>query len=381
MTKNHYSILITGILSTLISVSANASTGWTIKMFEDILLTDINDLGQVVGYSKTNENFITGPNGDGMTNILSEFPGSVKAVNNSGQVAGATRIGSYYHAYITEPDGIGMTDLGALSGKSSFVRDINDTGQVTGDSNAKDGYTHAYITGPNGIGMTDLGTLGGSNSYSSAINDSGQVVGWSETDDGSTHAFITGPNGAGMTDLGTLDRDYSSAFDINNFGETVGYTGQRIDIGYSAMRPFITESNGENLADMGSLTFYTYGSFISTMYINDPGQVIINIGAICGTVCADSLLYDDGVVTSISSILDVFDTNLKYGMPQVVGINNDGQIIGILANDLYEGRYRSFMLTPTTIAPVPEPTTYAMLLTGLGLMAFRRNKPVKLICC
>lgn len=184
-----------------------------------------------------------------------------------------------------------------------------------------------------------------------------------------------------MTDLGTLNRDYSSAFDINNFGETVGHTFQRVDIGFSENRPFITEPNGENLADLGSLTFYTYGAFIGTMYINDPGQVIINIGAICGAVCADSLLYDDGVITSISSILDTFDTSLKYGMPQVVGINNDGQIIGILANDLYEGRYRSFMLTPTTITPVPEPSVYAMLLTGLGLlglMAFRRNRLFKL---
>ena len=63
---------------------------------------------------------------------------------------------------------------------------------------------HAFITGPNGVGITDIGTLGGENSVAEGINGAGRVAGWSETAGGSAHAFITGPNGAGMTDLGTL---------------------------------------------------------------------------------------------------------------------------------------------------------------------------------
>jgi len=34
-------------------------------------------------------------------------------------------------------------------------------GQVIGDSGTASGQYHAFITGPDGLGMTDLGTLGG----------------------------------------------------------------------------------------------------------------------------------------------------------------------------------------------------------------------------
>ena len=63
-----------------------------------------------------------------------------------------------------------VVDLGTLGGSTSGTA-INNTGQVTGESN---GHAFLYSTGQ----MTDLGTVPGYTSSSgNAINDSGQIAG------------------------------------------------------------------------------------------------------------------------------------------------------------------------------------------------------------
>jgi probable HAF family extracellular repeat protein len=95
-------------------------------------------------------------------------------------------------------------DLGTFGGSTldGPATGINASEQVVGTAFTPS--AHAFITGPNGVGMTDLGTLGGSFSRATSVNAFGQVVGYATTLNGDSHAFITGPNGVGMTDLGTL---------------------------------------------------------------------------------------------------------------------------------------------------------------------------------
>jgi len=231
------------------------------------------------------------------------------------------------HAFITGPNGIGMTDLGTLGGNSSYAYGINDSGQVVGESSTAEGFGRAFITGPNGVGMTDVGTLGGRNSFASGINDSGQVVGTSFTAEGFSRAFITGPNGVGMTDLGTLGGSSSQAgiFDgpthgINDLGEVVGLAAT---------------ANGEDHA----------------------------------------FIFSHGGITDLSILAPV----VAAGWTDLVvrSINNNGQMVG---HGQHLGHTEAFLLsyTPDTIfdpqpiyiPPVPEPEAYLMLLAGLGLMGY-----------
>jgi probable HAF family extracellular repeat protein len=319
----------------------------------------INDMGRVVGESLTHNPperqvhaFITGPNGIGMTDLGTLYGPNgpftqAYGINDMGQVVGYSQ-----QAFITGPNGVGMTNLGTIGGGDySEARGINDAGQVAGSSSTNGiGPGHAFITGPNGVGITDLGTLGGAESYARGINDAGQVVGGSSWTDNAPpyqyHAFITGPNGAGMTDLGTLGGDQSGANGINNAAQVVGYS----DTATGQSHAFITGPNGGGMTDLGTLG----GGGSSALGINDAGQVVGHYFTAEGAQHA-FITGPNGVgMTDLNSLVSLPGTVV---LTDATAINNQGQVavIGTL---------------------IPEPETYAMLLAGLSLVGFiaRRRK-------
>jgi probable HAF family extracellular repeat protein len=189
---------------------------------------DINDAGDVVGgfnaYVWTADGTITG---------LGTLPGQSYSIalwiNNARQVAGTSGTRGFFWQNGT------MQDLGTLGGNATEPTDLNEAGQVVGQSSLPNGSFHAFVWSPGG-GMVDLGTLGGANSRANAVNASGQVVGWSETASGQRHAFIW-KAGEGMTDMGTLPIIHdpqrgtpnpalssSEALDINDAGEVTGFS-------------------------------------------------------------------------------------------------------------------------------------------------------------
>ena len=85
-------------------------------------------------------------------------------------------------------------DLGTLGGPYSYGRDVNASGQITGDSGkAGSGAYHAFLYSAGtmtDLGTTGLVTSGVAESVGLGINNSGQITGWVKPiDGGATHAF------------------------------------------------------------------------------------------------------------------------------------------------------------------------------------------------
>lgn len=95
-----------------------------------------------------------------------------------------------------------------LGGFASYASGVNDAGQVVGDSyTATIGVDHAFITGPNGVGMTDLNSLmslpaGVVLNNATAINNHGQLVVTSVIPEPGIYALLL----AGLGLLGFMGR-------------------------------------------------------------------------------------------------------------------------------------------------------------------------------
>lgn len=377
--------LLAGIFA--ISIPAVGHAGWSLTDIGNSVggqygqVVDLNDSGQVIGVFEDSDRythpFITGPNGVGITELETfgrdNFtPGGI---NNSGQVVSRMYEADYGspHTVLTGPNGVGATDLGSLGGHYyAWARGgINDSGQLAGHFDSHDGTSHAFITGPNGVGFTDLGALPkGYISNVNAVNNSGQVVGDSYNTNRWLRGFITDPNSADKTDVGVLGDAYmSNAVDINNSGQVVGQFYSSTGFG-----AFITGPNGIGMTDLGTLG----GQNSNATGINDFGEVVGRAETADGEYHA--FLFSHGGMTNIN-LLDVMVATGWMDI-EVIDINNNGQILGN-AFDPNTGSDHGFLLsyTPDTIfdpqqyvpsSPIPEPSTYLMLLAGLGLLGWRK---------
>ena len=160
--------------------------------------------------------------------------------------------------------GTTLKDIGTLGGWWSRAYDINDRGQIVGDSTNITGYVHAFLYG--GSAMNDLGTLGGSSSYAWGINNSGQIVGMSTiAGDSAYHAFLY--DGGNMIDIGTLGGTFATASAINERGQIVGTSTVAGD--YHA---FLYD--GGNMIDLNCLLPKGSGwELTDASDINDLGQI------------------------------------------------------------------------------------------------------------
>jgi probable HAF family extracellular repeat protein len=166
--------------------------------------------------------------------------GVAQQINDNGQVVGGSGTCATFntnflynlvpvHALLWEKGK--ATDLGNLGGKTgqaggNIAYDINNQGQVVGNSDLEGDTTfHAFLW-TKGTGMRDLGTVSGDvASVSISINDAGSVVGASLDAKFNPRAFLW-KKGV-MTDLNTLIAGHSSLHlmtgcSINSRGEITG---------------------------------------------------------------------------------------------------------------------------------------------------------------
>jgi len=339
--------------------------------------TDINDAGQVTGYSETADGQIRAfVYSDGELMDLGSLGGGgslARAINEQGQVAGFSITSTgLAHAFLY--DAGTMTDLGSL-GASSFGNDLSNAGQVVGDADISTGQRHAasYASGE----VADLGTLGDSSSSAVALNDAGQIAGTYQDARG-THAFLYSScvmtdlmpghvstlvgkrviNGAGqvagsyqadtgtrgflfqngaLTDLGTLGGDYTDALAISGSGLITG-----ISAGTDGTRHAFVYSFG-TMTDVGTL-----GGTASIGYaINDAGTVVGEAQRATGELQA--FAYVNGAIVDLGALL----TPLASGITDSVAydVNRFGEIVGRYsisdpADTTLPVKHRAFIATP-----------------------------------
>lgn len=252
-----------------------------------------------------------------------------------------------------------LTDLGT-DGLNSGAYAINNQGDVVGwEHNGTTGKDDPFVFRSGQ--KIRIGTLGGSTAVAWDLNNQGDVVGWSSTaGDAGYHAFIY-RNGV-MTDLGTLGGVQAQAHRINDAGQIAG----RVRMADGTEQVFLFSA--------GQLTFPQglNGRQIRTIRMNNSGQLALEIDVLNPVgFPTEPFLYSAGTVTALSRAgsnwtfiggLDDHGTvagysgNYGFGpknfglynanthtvigarqgdtFEYIVGMNNKGQIIGYVTDDL-----------------------------------------------
>ncbi len=218
-----------------------------------------------------------------------------------------------------------ITDLGTLGGASADARAINDAGQVVGASATASGDIHAFLWTATD-GMKDLGTLGGTSSRAIGINSLGHVVGVSALASGEPRPFLWTPAG-GMQDLGTFGGGFGRALSINNLDQVVG--GSSLSDG--SMHAFLWTAK-QGLTDLVSVV----GNNSDAEAINNRQQIVggSNFGTQANQFCALTIPFLSGVRGGFQDLGEL-GTADPCGGAFAAATNENDVVVGLAENDAF----------------------------------------------
>jgi uncharacterized membrane protein len=317
-----------------------------------VLAASSTSQAKTVGYTFTEINVpgsqpgSTGQNGLGM--------------NNLGQITGTYNDSSGEHNFLYT-NGKYVTVPGAPGAQDTQIFGINDWGQMLGTVYYGDGShdhfidTHGKFTlFPNPISPT-------------SINDRGEVLGFGAFPSGADGYGVLNPKGV-FTPIDLSGAPGASVSGFNNLGQ---FTGTVCDS--AGCHAFIDTKGVFTKFDV-----FDASNYVAVSGINDWGQVT---GLYFDNEGGHGFLYAQGHLTTIQ------DLNASPGMGGTwpTAFNDLGEIAGFYYDA--EGAFHSFLGTPrlglfaSTAAarladPVPEPSTWAMVLmglAGLGFVSLRRR--------
>ncbi len=293
---------------------------------------------------------------------------------------------AYNLTFVTDPTGTGVINL----------LGINNSGTIAGFDN---GVTNAGFTLTLPANFTVVNYPGAASTQVTGINSVGDVSGIYVDAAGNNHGF-TRIGGSFATVDNPASAVFNQALGINNSDETVGYyaptqTGSPGDVSYSQKGGVFSTiaglpSNFNNQAvginslaapeivgfyqpDAGLTTSFGYldkggtittidpfgSTFTQALGVNDLGEIVgFYVGADGNQ---HGYIDNNGVFTSFDPPGSASTT--------INGLNDKGDIVGFYTNPV----------TDTVVGfvgtPVPEPSTWAMMLAGfvgLGFLGYRK---------
>ncbi len=170
----------------------------------------------------------------------------------------------------------GMQDIGTLGGTCTVAYDLNNRGQVVGQSSQIGDPTNVGFVWDRATGIKQLPT--GANLYGGAfaINDEGKIVGEGDGPDGQPSALLWEKKAGKWqaTYLGSLHSgDCAFGSSMNSSGQVVGLSGPN---GCTTVLPFLWEDGGP-MVDLNTLVPPNSGIQLQeALQINNSGEIAGN---------------------------------------------------------------------------------------------------------